>query len=90
VGIFSEQVWGLSHERHHRAREDVRGDVVRARHRVSKLLLRQGIVYYEVQGHEHITAKRAPRDHLTNAAERRGTPVDCSLAHDLMPNPELA
>jgi len=56
--------------------------VVRARHRVSKLLLRQGIVYYGVQGHEHITAKRAPRDHLTNAAERRGTPVDCSLAHD--------
>ena len=29
-----------------RAREDVRGDLMRARHRVSKLLLRQGIVYY--------------------------------------------
>ncbi|HZS21621.1 MAG TPA: IS110 family transposase [Pseudonocardiaceae bacterium] len=29
-----------------RAREDARGDVMRARHRVSKLLLRQGIVYY--------------------------------------------
>jgi transposase len=28
-----------------RAREDVRGDLMRARHRVSKLLLRQGIVY---------------------------------------------
>jgi transposase len=28
-----------------RAREDARGDVMRARHRVSKLLLRQGIVY---------------------------------------------
>jgi len=27
-----------------RAREDVRGDLMRARHRVSKLLLRQGIV----------------------------------------------
>jgi transposase len=29
-----------------RAREDVRGDLMRARHRVSKLLLRQGTVYY--------------------------------------------
>lgn len=29
-----------------RAREDVRGDLMGARHRVSKLLLRQGIVYY--------------------------------------------
>jgi transposase len=29
-----------------RAREDCRGDLMRARHRVSKMLLRQGIVYY--------------------------------------------
>ena len=29
-----------------RAREDVRGDLMRSRHRLSKLLLRQGIVYY--------------------------------------------
>lgn len=29
-----------------RVREDVRGDLMRSRHRVSKLLLRQGIVYY--------------------------------------------
>ena len=28
-----------------RAREDTRGDLMRARHRLSKLLLRQGIVY---------------------------------------------
>ena len=28
-----------------RAREDVRGDLMRSRHRLSKLLLRQGIVY---------------------------------------------
>jgi transposase len=28
-----------------RAREDVRGDLMRSRHRISKLLLRQGIVY---------------------------------------------
>ena len=29
-----------------RAREDVRGDLMRARHRLAKLLLRHGIVYY--------------------------------------------
>src|SRR6478735_7368603 len=28
-----------------RAREDIRGDLMRARHRVSKLLLRQGVRY---------------------------------------------
>ena len=33
-----------------RAREDCRGDLMRARHRVSKLLLRHGIVYYGGQG----------------------------------------
>ncbi|MDP9091850.1 MAG: IS110 family transposase [Actinomycetota bacterium] len=30
-----------------RAREDARGDLMRARHRLSKLLLRQGIVYFD-------------------------------------------
>jgi transposase len=30
-----------------RAREDCRGDLIRARHRLSKLLLRHGIVYYD-------------------------------------------
>src|ERR1043165_10026531 len=29
-----------------RAREDCRGDLMRARHRLTKLLLRHGIVYY--------------------------------------------
>ena len=33
-----------------RAREDCRGDLTRARHRLSKLLLRHGIVYYGGQG----------------------------------------
>jgi transposase len=32
-----------------RAREDCRGDLMRARHRLSKLLLRQGVVYCEGQ-----------------------------------------
>lgn len=40
-----------------RAREDVRGDLMSARHRVSKLLLRQGIVYYGgsawTRAHDH-------------------------------------
>ncbi|WP_344158249.1 IS110 family transposase [Nocardioides koreensis] len=39
-----------------RAREDVRGDLMRARHRVSKLLLRHGHVYY---GGKAWTAKHA-------------------------------
>ena len=30
-----------------RAREDTRGDLMRCRHRLSKLLLRHGIVYYD-------------------------------------------
>ena len=30
-----------------RAREDCRGDLMRARHRLSKMLLRHGIVYYD-------------------------------------------
>lgn len=30
-----------------RAREDARGDLMRTRHRLSKMLLRQGIVYYD-------------------------------------------
>src|SRR6266516_4599971 len=33
-----------------RARDDVRGELMRARHRVSKLLLRQGIVYCDGRG----------------------------------------
>ena len=33
-----------------RAREDCRGDLMRARHRLSKLLLRYGIVYYGGHG----------------------------------------
>jgi transposase len=53
-----------------RAREDCRGDLMRARHRVSKLLLRQGIVYSG--GHAwtggHDTWLR--RQHFDNRATR--------------------
>jgi transposase len=37
-----------------RAREDVRRDLMSARHRVSKLLLRQGIVYYGGHAWTHV------------------------------------
>jgi hypothetical protein len=35
-----------------RAREDARADLMRARHRLSKLLLRQGLVLTAQNGHE--------------------------------------
>ena len=53
-----------------RAREDVRGDLMRARHRASKLLLRQGIVYPAAKpGRQHMnvaaaTTLRAPARQL--------------------------
>ena len=53
-----------------RAREDSRADLMRARHRLSKLLLRQGIVYYD--GHAW-TGKHdlwLRRQHFAHAATR--------------------
>ena len=47
-----------------RAREDVRGDLMRARHRLSKLLLRQGIVYYR-------RASRGPASTTPGCAAQR-------------------
>ena len=49
-----------------RAREDCRGDLMRARHRLSKLLLRHGIVYYQgaawTDAHDRwLKARAAPR-----------------------------
>ncbi len=56
-----------------RAREDCRGDLMRARHRLSKLLLRHGIVYYGGQAwtgaHDVVAAPEAV-PHLTH--QRRG------------------
>ena len=57
-----------------RAREDCRGDLMAARHRVSKLLLRQGIVYYGGQAwtgkHElWLRAQRFDNPALTLAYE---------------------
>jgi transposase len=56
-----------------RAREDCRGDLMRARHRLSKLLLRQGIVYSD--GHAWTAAhdawlRRVGRDALDSPAVR--------------------
>ncbi len=48
-----------------RAREDCRGDLMRARHRLSKLLLRHGIVYYGGQAwsgaHDRWLRMKPPR-----------------------------
>ena len=51
-----------------RAREDVRGDLMRARHRISKLLLRRGILYND--GGTWTT-----RHHAWLAARRFGSPA---------------
>ncbi len=51
-----------------RAREDLRGDLMRARQRLSKLLLRHGIVYED------------SAEHLDAAAPRRGCALRISAA----------
>ena len=54
-----------------RAREDCRGDLMRARHRLSKLLLRHGIVYYGGQawtGKHDTWLRHEVRDHLVVTA----------------------
>jgi len=56
-----------------RAREDCRGDLMRARHRLSKLLLRHGIVYYGGQawtGKHDAWLRHEARDQLTGTAGR--------------------
>ena len=56
-----------------RAREDCRGDLMRARHRVSKLLLRHGIVYYGGQawtGKHDLWLRHEALPQLTSTATR--------------------
>ena len=53
-----------------RAREDCRGDLMRARHRLSKLLLRQGIVYSDGQAWTGAHEAWLRRQHLEAAATR--------------------
>ena len=58
------------------AREDVRGELMSARHRLSKLLLRQGIVYYggKPWTGSHDLWLRARRRDAVFAPPRRGWP----------------
>jgi transposase len=56
-----------------RAREDCRGDLMRARHRLSKLLLRNGIVYYGGNawtGKHQVWLRRDALPQLTSRAGR--------------------
>ena len=56
-----------------RAREDCRGDLMRARHRLSKLLLRNGIVYSGGKawtGAHDLWLRRAGRPALVGAGRR--------------------
>ena len=62
-----------------RAREDCRGDLMRARHRLSKLLLRHGIVYYGGQawtGKHDMWLRREALPQLTSRATRLGFDSD--------------
>jgi transposase len=53
-----------------RAREDCRGDLMRARHRLSKLLLRHGIVYDDGQAWTTKHDRWLVQQHLTGAASQ--------------------
>src|SRR6476469_4939964 len=53
-----------------RAREDARGELMRARHRLSKLLLRQGIVYSGGQAWTEAHDRWLRRQHFDQAATR--------------------
>jgi transposase len=56
-----------------RAREDCRGDLMRARHRLSKLLLRHGIVYYDGDawtGKHDVWLRHQAQPQLTSRATR--------------------
>ena len=65
-----------------RAREDCRGDLMRARHRLSKLLLRHGIVYYggNAWTGKHETWLR--RDALPQLTSRAGRATGLTFDND--------
>ncbi|MGH3593870.1 MAG: hypothetical protein ACRDRF_22935 [Pseudonocardiaceae bacterium] len=54
-----------------RAREDVRGDLMSARHRLSKLLLRQGFVYYQGKAWTGVHDRWLRAQHFTSFDARR-------------------
>lgn len=68
-----------------RAREDCRGDLMRARHRLSKLLLRHGIVYYGGQawtGKHDTWLRQDAAPQLTDRATRLA--FDCDYENVLV------
>jgi transposase len=67
-----------------RAREDCRGDLMRARHRLSKLLLRHGLVYYGGKAWtiRHDQWLRQQRDRLPADPAYRGTRIAFDAAYD--------
>jgi transposase len=68
-----------------RAREDCRGDLMRARHRLSKLLLRHGIVYYGGQawtGKHDMWLRREALPQLTSQPGSRATRLSFDSDYD--------
>jgi transposase len=63
-----------------RAREDVRGDLMSARHRLSKLLLRQGIVYYQGKAWTGVHDRWLRAQHFTAP----GLQLAFDMAYDTM------
>jgi transposase len=63
-----------------RAREDVRGDLMSARHRLSKLLLRQGIVYYDGKAWTGIHDRWLRQQHF----EQAGLQIAYDTAYETM------
>ena len=55
-----------------RAREDVRGDLMRARQRLSKLLLRHDVRYEDTASAWTIAPPRVADEHRPRAARRAG------------------
>jgi len=65
-----------------RAREDARGDLMRARHRVSKLLLRYGIVYYGGKAWTGVHHDWLRRDALTQLTATGGRSIRVTFDND--------
>jgi transposase len=63
-----------------RAREDVRGDLMSARHRLSKLLLRQGIVYYDGKAWTGVHDRWLRQQHF----EQSGLQIAYDTAYETM------
>jgi transposase len=65
-----------------RAREDARGDLMRARHRVSKLLLRYGIVYYGGKAWTGVHHDWLRREALTALTATAGRSIQITFDND--------